>query len=1354
MEGYWLHEDGTKTAYQAKYWTRTGDIAWAQIDDSVKTALQLHPEIRTYIVALACDLTDRSGKKRKGKPGWDHWKTHSDNWKRLTEEARFVNFVPWTKFELGSKVNDLLPEGAIKYWFDETLLSEEWFDKIAEIAISDLGLRYSPTTHVDRDIDRYFQSLLHDPHSLDEVLTEADLLLSRWRLVEKWLMVPENSSPSEEELPSLRIERRIEETNKFSASGHTTEISDCRSWADEKEAWWGVLQLPSELLSRFDPSNATGVVASRIQRRIDEVQKALDQLEFALDEKALALWDEESLLVSGTFGTGKSHAMARLLEASISTTRPAVMLLGQQFEIRSPRPQVIDMLDLRGSLSWTEFLDCLNAAAEAQGKLGVLLLDAINEGQGCRIWANYMAGMAAEIRGRPHLRLVVSCRSEYETACWPNSLTVKKHTIREYTEAEFQEVCVRLMDEQGISRPTAAFLPSQFYNPLILNTACQSLKSQGRTEFPGSLVGLQDFVHLYLEGVDGSLQSKLISTRTSGPGMQDSFLALANSMVERGERFVEEREARGILNENVPIPPPAGQDWLDVLIETGSLRLDPLPSEGSLRKLSQVVRFAFQLHEEYFIAQDLLSLRNATTESTGGETDTQDPLARITNDPKTFLEWRGVVTMLSVLCPERMGSEIFDLPTYSAEDSLLASMTADCFLQGLSWRRPESVNARTTELLFKLFRARDVYRTLLTFAAIPDHPWNSELLDRQLSKYPDIANRDSVWTVALNHDPGFKAVAEQLIDWSLGQSKGLTPHVAQFASIGLAWFLTASNRLIRDRATKALVSLFRKQPCIMPDVLRRFHQTNDPYVLERVMAAIYGACCALGGAEVAHTASTVYQTIFSLRSPPLHLLTRDYALGTIERAQFLDVLPSQIDLARCFPPHDSPWPLASFSNTEIDELADSVGDVHREIAYSCTTEYGRGTGRYGDFGRYELENRVREFSGCSLDSDPASSGARRLDWDGEFIGNWVAKRAYDLGWTSDLFPDDRSAGIPNYSRNRAMIERIGKKYQWIAMFELLANLSDHVWCGAFWNTPRKYRSALDLPYCRDFDPTVPIDKCDTSQEYNRDAALKFSDLSSIDDLSSWPYVEKEFFDFKELTTFVGEDHREWYRLYGFAADDMTSEAVAPTDTSFVRVCTICVPNNELENRLASLRELRLAGESDYWPTELFQDAFLLEAGWRNRQDIAHRIDHQDDADLIASLENGSEHLDTVREYRWESSHEDLPSSVSHYLLSPWIAKRLGLAIDPDRAGFFRDQCGEVGFFSRVDLIGANFNVSCVIDAQKFEHLLHEMGLACVWVLGGGRDRSLGFGSGKSRSFSGLAWFESDEMKTDFWVEDN
>ena len=53
---------------------------------------------------------------------------------------------------------------------------------------------------------------------------------------------------------------------------------------------------------------------------------------------------------------------------------------------------------------------------------------------------------------------------------------------------------------------------------------------------------------------------------------------------------------------------------------------------------------------------------------------------------------------------------------------------------------------------------------------------------------------------------------------------------------------------------------------------------------------------------------------------------------------------------------------------------------------------------------------------------------------------WVAKRAYDFGWSKKLFQHDSGARF-EYKTDRALVERIGKKYQWLALSELLCRLS-------------------------------------------------------------------------------------------------------------------------------------------------------------------------------------------------------------------------------------------------------------------------------------------------------------------------
>ena len=82
-EAYWALQDGSEVGYQAKYFTRSGDIDWSQIDKSVNTTLANHPKLSKYVIAVPCDFTGRTGATGRGKTAWDHWDTHSTKWKKL-----------------------------------------------------------------------------------------------------------------------------------------------------------------------------------------------------------------------------------------------------------------------------------------------------------------------------------------------------------------------------------------------------------------------------------------------------------------------------------------------------------------------------------------------------------------------------------------------------------------------------------------------------------------------------------------------------------------------------------------------------------------------------------------------------------------------------------------------------------------------------------------------------------------------------------------------------------------------------------------------------------------------------------------------------------------------------------------------------------------------------------------------------------------------------------------------------------------------------------------------------------------------------------------------------------------------
>lgn len=118
---------------------------------------------------------------------------------------------------------------------------------------------------------------------------------------------------------------------------------------------------------------------------------------------------------------------------------------------------------------------------------------------------------------------------------------------------------------------------------------------------------------------------------------------------------------------------------------------------------------------------------------------------------------------------------------------------------------------------------------------------------------------------------------------------------------------------------------------------------------------------------------------------------------------------------------------------------------------------------YGDFGRYVFDSALRYFSG--VDS------VNIYNYSMDFIEN-------KLGYKNELFTEhDRLRNRNSYDRHSTgKIERIGKKYQWITMYNILARVSDHYkFSDRYrWNNgeePEEFDGAWN-PYVRDFDPTL------------------------------------------------------------------------------------------------------------------------------------------------------------------------------------------------------------------------------------------------------------------------------------------
>ena len=233
------------------------------------------------------------------------------------------------------------------------------------------------------------------------------------------------------------------------------------------------------------------------------------------------------------------------------------------------------------------------------------------------------------------------------------------------------------------------------------------------------------------------------------------------------------------------------------------------------------------------------------------------------------------------------------------------------------------------------------------------YPFNAELLDRNLARRPlPIAMRGGPLTSTALHERN--SLAYRIIGWDRSsQQDAVADDAARLAAITLTWYLSASNRDLRDRSTKALVALLRKRFSVLVDLLRHFESVDDPYIAERLYAVAYG--CALSSshaAELEILAGVVFDMVFADGKPPAHVMLRDYARGVVEVAADRGATPLRVNLDLVRPPYVSPWPIRPPSFEEIESRAPR--GTHGALRHSLSSGIG-------DFEKYRIRPAVSQF---------------------------------------------------------------------------------------------------------------------------------------------------------------------------------------------------------------------------------------------------------------------------------------------------------------------------------------------------------------------------------------------------------
>lgn len=1386
LECFTRFADGTETGWQVKYYWKMDASLTGSLTKSFTAALENHPDLTRFIVCIPFDLPDGSRGKTALKT-WTEWKAHSVAAAKAA--GRDVDIDLWGGSELKEKLTRDEPArlGRIFYWFDQERLSLPWFESKLARTIAALGGRYTAKTNVSLPIRRVLDALFRP----DSLATDLRALADRLNSVN----LPDLATCSDSS-PSKALTQNLE------ALISLLDLIDATEEVDYPVAEWKrLVAAAGEALDRVqrlelinDGAEAEGIYDSSTLRKLSST---LSSLEDELWQDRWEYVNNHALLVTGKAGRGKSHLLADACSQAMGAGLPALLLMSSKFGDGEIWKQIMDELDLR-DLDAKTFLGALDAAAEAAGSRLVIMIDGINERNGLAIWPENMAAFIHDVRSHPRLVVVFSCRSTYLDHALPPSMTETELPRIEH-EGFSADDAVAYLAQRGIAFPSHPFPLEEFSTPLFLKVCCDAMQTENVVSFPKGVTGVTAIFDFYSKAVVGAINRSL-NLNHGRKYVEKAIASIAGEIEVTGRREIPYDRAAELVDSVRPGSGRSDDDLLFQLEHEGILARECLYAEAGDED-AESIRFVFERYGDHIVARSIL---DAIPE---GHDFSRDPLpARLESvmlDDNSFID-PGVLEALAVQLPERFGVELYDLARTPVEQWRTTAPT----ISSISARDPATVSDRAMAFVRDLGELHDEVEAWISLALEETCPFNAEHLHQMLMAVP-LPCRDAGWTtdVTMASERRHSRI-RKLIGWAMhAEASPVGDKVVLLTATALSWLLGSPNLTLRDRATKSLVTTLARHPDAVPALLDRFKDVDDPYIVERIVAALYGAALQglWSGPELSFMAVKAFETFGdvapnALIRDNLSSLLRHAHLATNGAAPFVERSWS------------STWPLEHVPDAVIasytkryrtghvgrDEIVASSfedGDFARYIIDRLAGSYSaapKGTtnlptrtslreawmedfrssataemqAALAELTQLEINDRednswhpsdellaareaFRLLVGDALFEDyrtwamdwrrgqmfqetPRNGGAEsfNLGW----ARRWVCWRAHQYGWKEDLHGEFDSAIISDRSAN--VTERIGKKYQWMALFELAARLADNI-------EPLPTRYSADSEWLRNIDPSLLI-----NNEPSPASATPFwAHVPSVlgrrspEEALNWLDSEADFLDGQGSVEMVDlRTGQQWLNLGSFEDWSIVSGKGRRQFrfNAWARIASVVIRQEDLTDVLAHLKGTDLRDDSIIPSNGRLESRMHLgEHGWLNDPEELLPVK---DWGHIYSEQNwhGLDALAFPTTARYERSPQDrdrsLIDNVSITLPSFWLIRSLGLRLRDGRNAIYVD-AGESTVFMDPSMLLGGPSVG-LVDRQTFLRHLGNQGLVAVWACGGEKNLY----KQETDGFGGRRWY--------------
>lgn len=718
--------------------------------------------------------------------------------------------------------------------------SKKWFNQIySKYYSADIKLKYVEglhhTTSVEKkelkfilDFDAYKRCIIE---KIIETRVQFESFEKAYKEVQRILRNGEKQIPdykAYQTLPDLlnnqllRIRRVLQKIEKRLSQNHYKSINIKIDILDFVEFNW--IEFKSR--DRNDFENWTQEEQISFTKMIQAHNYVLNKLESL--NYYISTLNQNTLYIAGNAGVGKTHLAAHLSKELKSKGDYPIFLKAELFSGSEIRLDAIlrEILGVPSNYNTSEILHKLNRFARKRNSRVFIILDALNETTNnnigfSKIWRIHLQNFSNQLLEFSNLFLICTLRTSYINRIWgliPDNLI----TIKGYDSFHDREQACQLYFNHyniNVTNIETADL-SHFRNPLLLDLYCKLINgSRGEVvninlNIEGYIAVFEDYIAKLKEEV--RVQKNLAALASINTGFDNSSRRFLdnNEALCTTDEFVEDFDPNPNVSEDESIAKAILEGYLIYIKDYIEYNKSEIV-QFTQQEIGGFV-LAKKLRDDFPNLDDLLASDRFNKQLVGSNPSEQHQLRF---DILKFLIalYPEIITKVSV-------KEVVDLSwwyLYNADQNVISKPILEHI-------------QKSPELYKYIFQLADSSES---FWFKEDHPYNFNFIleiFKGLSQWEyDISWNQYIYYEGANFQSLINQYLREIIEVQLNETLLLKTKV-------IITVLSSNARELRDKATLALLSFGNRYPNEFLILVDSHKDFPDIYIYERLIHCCYG----------------------------------------------------------------------------------------------------------------------------------------------------------------------------------------------------------------------------------------------------------------------------------------------------------------------------------------------------------------------------------------------------------------------------------------------------------------------------------------------------------------------------------